>query len=215
MNFNNREEAGSLLALKLIKYKNNKEAVVVAIPRGGLPLGFTIAKYLALPLEIVLTKKIGHPLHKEFAIGAVSMTGRILSEASIDVSNDYVEMETERIKGILKQRHKFFYGNKEPLSFKDKLVILVDDGVATGQTLMASIQLIAKQNPSQIVVALPVGPSSTILKIKHIPEVTETICLSTPRDFKAVGQFYKEFDQVSDDEALKYLNKANEKLATK
>lgn len=215
MIFNNRTEAGSLLALKLIQYKNKKEAVVVAIPRGGLPLGYTIARSLGLPLEIVLAKKIGHPLHKEFAIGAVSMTGRILSDASIDVSMEYIEKETERIRDILRQRHNFFYDNKDPLSLEDKIVILVDDGVATGQTLLASIQLIAKKNPSKIVVALPVGPSSTIRKIEHIAEVTETICLSTPRDFKAVGQFYKEFEQVSDYEALKYLNKANKKLVKK
>lgn len=215
MIFKNRREAGNLLVSKLMQYKNNKKAVVVAIPRGGLPLGYIIARSLVLPLEIVLTKKIGHPLHKEFAIGAVSMTGSVLSDAANDVSLDYIEEETERIRAILKKRHHFFYDYNKPLNLKNKTIILVDDGVATGQTLLASIQLIAKQNPSQIVVALPVGPSSTIETIQQIPEVTETICLNIPHDFRAVGQFYKEFDQVSDEEALLYLREANMKLAAK
>ena len=215
MIFNNRTEAGNLLATKLTQYQKNQKAVVVAIPRGGLPVGYTIAKYLGLPLEIVLVKKIGHPLHKEFAIGAVSIIGSILSDSSNDVSIEYIEEETERIRDILKQRHKFFYGNKVPLSLKDKIVIVVDDGVATGQTLIASIQLIAKQNPSQIVVALPVGPTSTIDEINQIPEVTKTICLNMPYDFRAVGQFYNEFNQVSDNEALLYMKKANQEVVTK
>jgi len=211
MIFNDRTEAGTLLATKLTKFRNNKDAVIVAIPRGGLPIGYTVAKNLGLPLEIVLTKKIGHPFHKEFAIGAVSLTGRILSNDANDISMEYIEQETERIRDILKQRHNYYYGKKKPIILKDKIVIVVDDGVATGQTLMASIQLIADQKPSQIVVALPVGPPSTINKINNMPNVTKTICLKTPYDFRAVGLYYHEFEQVSDEEALRYLKEANDR----
>lgn len=212
MLFTNRIEAANLLSKKLIEYKNNKKAVIVAIPRGGLPIGYTIAKYLKLPLEIVLTKKIGHPYHKEFAIGAVSLDNRILSADAKNISIEYIDEETKQIRAILKQRYNMYYGENEPMSLKDKIVIIVDDGVATGQTLMSSIQFIEQQHPAQIIVALPVGPITTINKLENMSSVNKTICLSTPKDFMAVGQYYAEFYQVTDDEAIQYLIEANKQL---
>lgn len=212
MIFNNRIQAANLLAQQLKDYHDNKKAVVIAIPRGGLPVGYIIAKYLNLPLEIVLTKKIGHPYYKEFAIGAVSLTDRILSADANDISKEYIEEETKRIRAILKERYDFYYGIKNPLDLKDRIAIIVDDGVATGQTLMSSIEFIAKQHPFQIIVAMPVGPPSTIKKIDSMPNVNKIICLSTPNDFMAVGQFYVDFNPVSDNEALKYFNEANKQV---
>jgi len=207
--FKDRTDAGLLLVKKLSNYHNNKDAVVVTIPRGGIPLGYVIAKGLHLPLELVLSKKIGHPLHKEFAIGAVTLTDRILSDAANDISRMYIEEETSRIRTILKERQDGYYDTRKPISFKNKIVIVVDDGVATGNTLMSSIKLIEKQKPSQIIVALPVGPPSVIEKIKNIPYVNETICLLVPENFRAVGQFYKNFDPIKDNEVVTLLEKAN------
>ncbi|MDC1379704.1 phosphoribosyltransferase family protein [Algibacter sp.] len=207
--FKDRTDAGLLLVKKLSNYHNNKDAVVVTIPRGGIPLGYVISKGLHLPLELVLSKKIGHPLHKEFAIGAVTLTDRILSDAANDVSRMYIEAETSRIRTILKERQDGYYDKRKPISFKNKIVIVVDDGVATGNTLMSSIKLIEKQKPSQIIVALPVGPPSVIEKIKKLPYVNDTICLLVPENFRAVGQFYKNFDQVKDNEVVTLLDKAN------
>ena len=207
--FKDRTDAGLLLVKKLSNYHNNKDAVVVTIPRGGIPLGYVISKGLHLPLELVLSKKIGHPLHKEFAIGAVTLTDRILSDAANDISRMYIEEETSRIRAILKERQDGYYDTRKPISFKNKIVIVVDDGVATGNTLMSSIKLIEKQKPSQIIVALPVGPPSVIEKIKNIPYVNDTICLLVPENFRAVGQFYKNFDPIKDNEVVTLLEKAN------
>ncbi|MCK5400334.1 MAG: phosphoribosyltransferase [Flavobacteriaceae bacterium] len=207
--FTTREEAGNLLAVKLIDYSNNKDAVIVAIPRGGVPLGYVIAKKLNLPLEIVLSKKIGHPFHKEFAIGAVTSESIALSEAANGISAEYIEKETERIRDLLKQRHNWYYDNKEPLKLNDKVVIIVDDGVATGNTLISSIKLIQQEQPSQIIVALPVAPPSALKKIKELPSVNDTICLLTPKNFQAVGQFYNDFKQVNDEEVIQLLKEAN------
>lgn len=213
--FTNREDTGSLLAEKLIKFSNNKDAVIVAIPRGGVPVGYVVAKKLNLPLEIVLSKKIGYPSQKEYAIGAVTLKSRILSDAAINVSKIYIEEETERIREILKQRHKWYYDNKAPLKLKDLIVIIVDDGVATGNTLISSIKLIQQEQPSKIVVALPVAPPSALKRIEELPSVDEIICLLAPKDFRAVGQFYRDFNQVKDEVVIQLLKEANDKSNAK
>lgn len=207
--FVNREEAGNLLAEKLIGYKNNEGVVIVAIPRGGVPVGYEISKKLNVPLEIVLSKKIGHPFNKEYAIGAVTLENAILSDAASEVSSVYIHEETEQIRALLKQRLALYYGEKKPMNLKDKIVILVDDGIATGNTMISCIQLIQLQKPSKIIVALPVSPPSAFKKIKEMKEVDEAICLSTPISFQAVGQFYGEFNQINDKEVIELLKKAN------
>ena len=207
--FTNREEAGKLLANKLTNYKDNNEVVIVAIPRGGVPVGYEIANKLNVPIEIVLSKKIGHPFNKEYAIGAVTLENSILSDAAKEVSPVYIYDETEQVRALLKQRHQLYYGEKKPMTLKDKIVVLVDDGIATGNTIISCIQLIQLQKPSKIVVALPVSPNSALRKIREIPEVNEVICLSAPVNFQAVGQFYEEFDQVNDQEVVALLKKAN------
>jgi predicted phosphoribosyltransferase len=205
--FINREEAGDLLSEKLLKYKANKDAVVVAIPRGGVPIGYTIAKKLEVPLEIVLSKKIGHPLNKEYAIGAVTLKNSILSDAALEVSQVYIHDETEQIRKLLKKRLESYYEDRKPMELKDKIVILVDDGIATGNTMISCMQLIQMQKPSKIIVALPVAPPSAFKKMKEMEEVAEAICLSTPINFQAVGQFYEEFNQVNDKEVIELLKK--------
>lgn len=210
--FVNREEAGNLLADKLINYTNKKDTVIVAIPRGGVPIGAVIAKRLNLPLEIVLSKKIGHPFNKEYAIGAVTLKSIILSEEVPGISKKYIEDETLKIREVLKHRNQTYYGKKEPVNLKNKNVIVVDDGVATGNTLISSIQLIQLQKPLSIIVALPVAPPSALNKIKQLEVVSIVICLQAPINFHAVGQFYEEFNQVNDQEVIKLLKEVNAKL---
>lgn len=209
MKFRNRTEAALLLSKKLKKYSNNEKAIIVTIPRGGLPIGHTIAKQLHLPLDLVLSKKIGHPYNKEYAIGAITLNDRILSDDAQTISQEYIDEETNRIRAVLNERHKKYYNTDKTQSLRNKIVILVDDGVATGHTLISCIKLIEKQNPSQIIVALPVGPPSAIKKINDLPSVNETLCLIKPNDFFAVGQFYEEFEQVNDNEVVKLLKDAN------
>jgi putative phosphoribosyl transferase len=205
--FTNRKEAGNLLAKKLMEFSNNKDALIVAIPRGGLPVGAAIAEKLNLPLDIVLSKKIGHPLNKEYAIGAVTLKNSILTTDIQGVSREYIEEETQNIRALLQKRFQMYYGNKKPKSFNDKIIIVVDDGVATGNTLISSVQLIEMENPSKIIVALPVAPKSALNRIATLSKVNKIICLLTPTIFNAVGQFYRNFNQVSDEEAIKLLNK--------
>lgn len=210
--FLNREEAGTLLADKLINFSNKKDAVIVAIPRGGVPVGAIIAKKLNLPLEIVLSKKIGHPFNKEYAIGAVTLNSIILNESVPGISKLYIEEETAKNRSILEQRYQTYYGKQTPLNLKNKDVIIVDDGVATGNTLISSILLIELQHPSSIIVALPVAPPNALKRIKKLEIVSTTICLSTPLNFYAVGQFYEDFNQVNDQEVIKLLKDSNTNL---
>lgn len=167
--FNNREQAGYLLANKLIDYTNSEDTVVVAIPRGAVPIGAIIAEKLNLPLDIVLSKKIGHPLNKEYAIGAVIVNSSTLNNDILGISKKYIEEETQKIRIILKKRNQQYYGTNQPLSLKNKTIILIDDGVATGSTLLSSVELIHKENPTKIIVALPVAPFSVYEKMNKNP----------------------------------------------
>lgn len=205
--YRDRNEAGNLLALKLEKY-NKTDAVVLAIPRGGIPLGFIVSEKLNLPLEVVLSKKIGHPLHKEYAIGAVTLKSSILSEAATDISPLYIEEETKNIRSLLKKRYKDYYGNRKPLKLKGKILIIVDDGIATGNTMLSIIKMLHDEKPQKIVVAIPVAPHDSIKKLQASPYVDEVICPLVPDYFQAVGQFYQDFDQVEDKEVKQLLNKA-------
>ena len=204
--YENRTDAGKQLAEQLRPF-TGQDIVVLAIPRGGLPVGAEVAQALKAPLDVVLTKKIGHPHHKEYAIGAVSMDGVVLSDTKT-IPESYIIEETARIREVLKERHGQYYRKRNPLPLKDKVVIVVDDGIATGNTLIATVQLVAKQKPSRIIVGIPVAPRSAVKKLETMPEVDEVVCLATPLNFMAVGQFYLHFYQVSDKEAITILERA-------
>jgi len=204
--FRDRIDAGHQLAEKLMKFKD-ENVVVLAIPRGGLPLGAIVAKALQAPLDVALTKKIGHPSNKEYAIGAVSLDNIILTN-DMGVNKEYIIEETERIREKLLKRHDEYYKNRLPQNVKDRTVIIIDDGIATGNTLLATIELVSKQGPKKIIVAIPVAPNSAIRKLESTLKVDEVICLQVPYNFQAVGQFYEEFYQVSDQEAIQLLEKA-------
>jgi len=214
--FMNREEAGELLYKELLQYKDNLDAVIVTLPRGGVSLGYTIAEKLHLPLEMVLSKKIGHPRNKEFAIGAVTLESKIVDPWAIEeVSTTYIDEEVERLRKLLRQRFQWYYGSRVPINLKGKIVIIVDDGVATGNTLISSIQLIQQQKPKEIIVALPVAPPSALMKIRELTKVENIICLEVPIHFQSVGQYYEDFSEVRDEEVIRLLKMANDKYDSK
>lgn len=205
MVFKDRVEAAYLLADDLKQYKN-QEALVLAIPRGGIPLGYVVAKELNLPLEVVLSKKIGHPNQKEFAIGAVTLRSRILSPSISDVSSKYIEDETQAIRAFLAKRYQEYYGEKTPPELNNKIVIVIDDGIATGNTILSTLEMLHNEKPNRIVVAVPVSSKEALKKLQKSSFIDEVVCLLTPTNFQAVGQFYENFDTVENAEVKNLLN---------
>jgi len=182
---------------------------VVAIPRGSLPMGEVLANGLHLPLDIVLTKKIGAPFNPELAIGAVSLDSYSLHPFHAQFSTpEYITNEVARIQQLLCDRYKKYKGSHSNIRpFHNKRVILVDDGIATGRTFIETMKFIRKQEPLEIIAAVPVIPADTLLLIEE--HADKVIYLMAPENFMAVGQFYREFPQVSDEEAIEILNRAN------
>jgi predicted phosphoribosyltransferase len=179
---------------------------VLAVPRGGVPLGYYIARNFNFPLEIILTKKIGHPYNPEYAIGAVSLDNEEI-DYHPGVSREYIVQEIERIRASLKERYALFMGKRKPVDLNNRIVIIVDDGIATGHTVMAAIKMLRTKKPKKIVVAVPVAPKSTVGKIQKMAD--EVHCLHAPEEFWGVGQFYDDFSEVTDDEVIQMLKQAN------
>lgn len=200
-----RIEAGLLLSDKLKKYQNSN-TIILAVPRGGVPIGYVIAKSLKLPLDIILSKKIPHPFNKEFAIGAVSMESKIVDEHP-DIPSDYIEKEIVRLRESLQDKYKLYRDDRKPLDVKGKNVIVVDDGIATGNTLLASIAMLRKRNPAKIIVAVPVLPYETVNEFQK--KTDEFVYLIASKYFRGVGGFYEEFNQVEDDEVIRLLKDAD------
>ena len=197
-----RKEAAQQLADKLEEY-TGQDGAVLAIPRGGVPVGYEIANRLDWPLDIAMAKKIGHPTNKEYAVGAVSLSGYIVNQ-EVPLERDYLETEVGRIRTELQnQYHKYMDGNS-PIIVTDKVIILVDDGVATGNTVLSTIDLLRRDKPKKIVVAVPVSSPEAFRKIEK--KADEVVCLATPESFRSVGEFYKSFDQVSDEEVMDKLH---------
>lgn len=197
-----RIEAGLLLSEKLKKYQNSN-TVILAVPRGGVPVGYIIAKNLHLPLDIVLSKKIGHPHNKEFAIGAVSIDSILLDEHP-EVPQNYIEEQTAQLRKAMQEKYKRYMSNRKPLEIKDKNVIIVDDGIATGNTLLVCIMMLRKKNPAKIIVAVPVLPTDTLALFQQ--NTDELVYLIAATNFRAVGEFYEAFEQVEDEDVIRMLN---------
>ncbi len=204
--FRDRSEAGMLLAQKLKKYKN-MPGIVLAVPRGGVPVAYEVAKELGFPIEVILTKKIGHPGNKEYAIGAASLTDYFVIPHE-NVTQKYIEQELVRIRTRLKEMYLRFMGDKEPENLEGKTVIVIDDGIATGNTLLGTIQVLKKSNPGKIIIGVPVASESAVRKLSI--EVDEVVAVFIPEEFYGVGAFYEEFAQVSDEEVMFYLDKLRE-----
>ena len=205
MYFNDRYDAAMQLATRLEKYKN-EEGVILAVPRGGVPIGYYLAKHLDFALDLLMTKKIGHPLHEEYAIGAIGIEDSIIEDTE-NVSPEYIEQATKRIRQQLREGYKRFMGEREPVDIRNKLVIVVDDGVATGRTILATIKMLKSKQPKKLVVAVPIASQQAAERIEQ--EVDDFICLYTPVPFYGVGNFYADFRQTTDEEVVMLLKELN------
>jgi putative phosphoribosyl transferase len=209
MLFEDRREAGKALARELAAFKGQDNALVLGIPRGGVVVAREVAEALGIPLDVYITRKIGAPHNPELAIGAVASDGTLILDHQLvkrlGVSQDYIDGESERQEQEIKRRMSEYRGDRPGLELKGKVVILVDDGVATGATTLATIEAIRTQKPSKLVLAVPVGPRDTIQRLKQ--KVDELYCLHAPEVFWAVGAFYNVFDQTSDDEVKALLER--------
>ncbi len=206
--FKDRTEAGKILAKALSEYKD-KNTIVLAIPRGGVVVAYEVAKALNAPLDLIIPRKIGAPDQPELAIGAVTEDGTTILNQDIvqylRVPDDYIKTEVKRQVEEIKRRIQRYLGDKPRLSIEGKVVILIDDGVATGATIRAAIASIRKRRPALIVLAIPVGPPDTVKELRE--DADKVICLMTPEPFFAIGQFYENFAQTSDEEVIQILNK--------
>ncbi len=206
--FENRSQAGKLLAEKLKKYKNDRNVIVLGLPRGGVVLAFEVASTLSIPLDITCPRKIGAPSNPEFAIGAVTESGEAaLDERTIvalGISPDYLHKQIEKETKESKRRLELYRQGRQKIPLQGKVVILVDDGLATGATMKAAIQSVRAEDVEKVVVAVPVSPTETFAEIEERAE--EVICLATPSDFYAVGQFYEDFSATEDEEVIRLLS---------
>ncbi len=205
-----RVEAGRDLARILDDFKDDN-VVVVAIPRGGVVIGNEVAKHLDAPLDIVVPRKIGSPANPELALGAIAAGGvRYINQdlvMSLNVSDEYLEQEISRQKEEIERRTFIYRKGLSPLEVKNKTVILVDDGVATGATTVAAIDCLRKLEPKLLVLAVPVGPKDTLSTLEA--SVDRLFILERPETFFAVGQFYEIFDQTTDQEVLAIMDMHN------
>ena len=207
MIFENRQAAGRLLVNKLIDLKDEQNLLVLAIPRGGVVVGKELAANLKCPLDVIITKKIGAPGSPELAIGAVGVIGEpIIDEklaTQVGADEKYLQSSISKIKSEIERREKEFRQDQPLLNSKNKTVILTDDGVATGATMLSAIDIVRQQEPKKIIVAVPVIAKDSLVKIEQLAD--GVVYLEAPEQFFAVGQFYKEFEQVSDEEVIKIL----------
>ena len=207
--FQNREEAGRILAAKLMLYANRPDTLILALPRGGVPIGYEIGRALNLPLDVIIVRKLGVPGHEELAMGAIASGGvRVLNRSVIEslrIPPDSLEAVEKREALELMRREATYRGNRQPASVKGKTVILVDDGVATGSTMRVAISALREQHAGRIIVATPVAPPTVRWEMEALVE--DFVALVMPEDFFGVGQWYGDFTQVSDDTVYELLRK--------
>ena len=210
--FEDRKQAGTLLAKKLSGFAGLPDAVVIALPRGGMPVAYEVARALDLPLDILVVRKLGAPGHAEFAIGSLASGGICVVEEdivrSLRVPAAQLSEIIEREKAELERRERLYRGGRPPLDVFGKTVIIVDDGLATGSTMKAAVQAIKKMDPKAIVVAVPVCAPSTCEELERDVDVW-CVCVYAPEPFYAVGLWYDKFDQTSDEEVELLLAKAD------
>lgn len=214
--FSNRIEAGRRLAEALKEFAGHG-GVVLAIPRGGVVVGYEIAQKLHLELDVIVPRKLGAPSNSELAIGAIAEDGTAILDdglvAYLGVNEDYIRRESERQKLEIKRRLKLYRQDAPPLSIKGQTVLVVDDGIATGSTMKAALASLRKQGAKNIVVAVPVGPPSTISELHEMAD--KVVCLYMPEYFQAIGQFYEDFNQTSDEEVIDLLRNNKREFPSK
>ncbi len=204
--FRNRAEAGKLLGNALAPFRGGG-TIVLAIPGGGVPVGMEIAKILGTDLDVIVTRKIGAPGNPEFAIGSVTQDGQTIADMNLleelQVSREYLEKEAKLEVENIRRRLELYRGKRPYPALDGKTAIICDDGIATGSTMRAAVQSVRKMNASRIIVAVPVGPFGTIAELSR--SVDKVICLMTPVNFYAVGDYYGEFEHVGDNKVRDIL----------
>lgn len=207
--FSDRTDAGRRLAERL-RERGVTADVVLAIPRGGLPVGRAVADALGLPLDVVAARKLGAPGNPELAVGAVAADGTVwLNDpfvAQLGLDRTGLEDAIERERAVAQQKVERYRGDRPPLDLRRKTVLVVDDGVATGATTIACLRQVRAGGAARVVLGVPVGPPDAVARLEQ--EADEVVCVATPADFGAVGRFYDSFTQVSDEEAMGYLDPA-------
>ncbi len=214
--FHDRKEAGKLLAAKLITYANKQNVIVLALPRGGVPVGFEIAQALLVPLDVIVVRKLGVPGQEELAMGAIATGGvRILNKDIVqflDIPNEMIDEIAMNEQKELERREHLYRGDRPAYTVNGHTVILVDDGIATGATMHAAVTALKQQQPSRIIIAVPTAAPSTCDELAN--EVDELVCLIRPEPFIAVGYWYKQFSQTSDEEVRDLLEQVNHGFPT-
>ncbi len=215
MLFHDRIHAGQLLANRLARYAKDPDILVCALPRGGVLVGFPVAEALNAPLDVVIVRKLGVPGEQELAMGAIATGGVcVLSQELIEVlgiSTQAVEAVIAREQRELTRRETLYRGAAPPPQISGRTVILVDDGIATGATMRAAAAVIKQQQPKQLVIAVPVASSSSCAELEA--QADEIVCVAKPEPFYAIGQFYEDFHQVSDEEVRDLLQRAARRIA--
>jgi putative phosphoribosyl transferase len=208
--FSNRTEAGRLLAEKLANYAGHTDVIVLGLPRGGVPVAYEVAKRLEVPLDVFIVRKLGVPGFEELAVGAIASGGvRVLNEdvmRALPNADETIESVTAKETAELERREQSYRDGRPVPELRDRILILVDDGLATGATMRAAVKALRQRGAAKIVVAVPVGPPDTCRELEE--QADETICLCTPEFFQAVGQYYEDFSQTSDEDVRELLTRA-------
>ena len=205
MLFKNRHDAAIQLIPLLNKYKN-ESCMVMAIPRGGIPIGYYISKHYGFPLHVMLAKKIGHPWNAELAIGAVSLEDFTIDDRH-SIPKPYITNAIKQIRESLLNQYGKFIGDKETADLKNKTIIIVDDGIATGNTILAGVELVKKRTPKKIIIAAPVSAMDAAERIRKL--VDDFICPQLLNNFTGIGLYYDDFSEVTDKEAIQLLKESN------
>jgi putative phosphoribosyl transferase len=205
-----RHQAGQLLAERLSAYAKRPDVVVLGLPRGGVEVACPLAARLGLAVDVFLVRKLGVPGYEELAMGAIAMGGIEIVDPDVVEAFRVSKREIEEVvvgeKQELERRGRAFRGSRPPLNLRDRTVVLVDDGIATGSTMRAAIEGARKLGAARVIVAIGVAPLATYMSLRS--EVEDVVCLLTPREFRAVGAFYKEFSQLTDQDVCKFLDDA-------
>lgn len=212
MRYKNRTEAGKTLAARLTEYAGRKDVIVLGLPRGGVPVAYQIARSLGAPLDVFVVRKLGVPGNEELAMGAIASGGvRVLNPDVVDylnITDEVIDQVVAKERGELERRERLFRGDLLPIDVAGKIVILVDDGLATGSTMRAAVAAIHKQKPLKIVVVAPVAAQTTCQAIEGMTDEVVCECGTTPEPFYAVGLWYEDFAQTTDEEVRELLAKA-------
>jgi putative phosphoribosyl transferase len=208
--FRNRREAGRLLAAKLPEYANRPDALVLALPRGGVPVAYEVARALGAPLDVFLVRKLGVPGQEELAMGAVASGGvRVINEPvvrALRIPPELIDAVAVREQEEIARQERLYRGDWPPPDIRGRTVLLVDDGLATGATMLAAVKALRQQQPSRIIVAVPIASRETCEQLQS--EVDDIVCAMTAEPFYAVGLWYQDFSQTSDDEVRDLLRAA-------